>query len=57
MRDIAHGQFNFLKIDQRAHENVEVDMLNNTNKKKDYGRKAKNTSRRHVKPKEKCDLK
>ena len=34
MRDIAHGQFNFLKIVQRAHENVEVDMLNNTNKKK-----------------------
>jgi hypothetical protein len=34
MRDIAHGQFNFLKIDQRAHENVEVDMLNKITQKK-----------------------
>ena len=30
MRDIAHGQFKFLKIDQRAHENIEVAMLKNT---------------------------
>ena len=33
MCNIAHGQCKFLKIDQRAHENIEVDMLKNTHKK------------------------